>query len=445
MTGDMRALAVVALGAIAIAACGRPALVPGVPSSAGGSTGGGAGGAGNAAGAGSVAGAGSAAGAGVAVAGAGGSDSVPAPPGDTTANPRFVFVSSQVYQGGALGGLEGADAKCQALASAAGLPGTYQAWLGDLTGSPSTRFRRDGGPFRLVGGELVAESWRALTTGPLHHAIDRTETGGPPPETMGCGWTGGVWTDTAMQGFTSSGAGNCSNWSDSNATGAGCGLMRSQTQWTGAVGGAQCHFAAAIYCFEQDGPDLGAGDAGAPETAVTADAGAPPSPKTVFVTSQAYTGDLGGLAGADAKCQALAAAAGLPGTYFAWVSDFFGSPSTRFSRAGRPYRLVDGSVVADDWKALTSGTLRHAIDLTETGGAPPMTASCSPLDSGALVWTDTSPDGSFGGEGYSCGDWTDAFGDGSSLGLSSDALTSWTLHCVPIRCAANAALYCFEQ
>ena len=42
--------------------------------------------------------------------------------------------------------------------------------------------------------------------------------------------------------------------------------------------------------------------------------------KRVFVTSANYTGDLGGLVGADSKCQALADSAGLDGNYKAWLS-----------------------------------------------------------------------------------------------------------------------------
>ena len=50
-----------------------------------------------------------------------------------------------------------------------------------------------------------------------------------------------------------------------------------------------------------------------------------PSPTTlptykVFNSSTSYNGNLGGLTGADAKCQSRAAAAGLTGTYKAWLS-----------------------------------------------------------------------------------------------------------------------------
>ena len=51
--------------------------------------------------------------------------------------------------------------------------------------------------------------------------------------------------------------------------------------------------------------------------------------KRAFVTSQLYNGNMGGLAGADARCQGLADAVGLPGTYRAWLSSATESPSTR--------------------------------------------------------------------------------------------------------------------
>ena len=43
--------------------------------------------------------------------------------------------------------------------------------------------------------------------------------------------------------------------------------------------------------------------------------------KLVFTTSASYAGDLGGLAGADAKCAQSASTAGLDGTFVALLSD----------------------------------------------------------------------------------------------------------------------------
>jgi len=42
---------------------------------------------------------------------------------------KRVFVSSTIYSGGQIGNAAGGDTKCQSLAQAAGLTGTYKAWL----------------------------------------------------------------------------------------------------------------------------------------------------------------------------------------------------------------------------------------------------------------------------------------------------------------------------
>jgi hypothetical protein len=69
--------------------------------------------------------------------------------GGGLANARTVFVTSQVYDTN-LDGLQGADLKCQTLATAAGLKGRYKAWLSDSTASPSTRFVKSKGPYKLM-------------------------------------------------------------------------------------------------------------------------------------------------------------------------------------------------------------------------------------------------------------------------------------------------------
>ncbi len=61
---------------------------------------------------------------------------------------------------------------------------------------------------------------------------------------------------------------------------------------------------------------------------------ADPNEKTVFVTKASFKSNLGGLTGADDKCQAEAddPASIVPsGTYLAWLSDGTDSPDTRFT------------------------------------------------------------------------------------------------------------------
>jgi hypothetical protein len=173
--------------------------------------------------------------------------------------------------------------------------------------------------------------------------------------------------------------------------------------------------------------------------------------RRVFVTSQVFTGDLGGLTGADAKCQTLADAAGLGGTYMAWLSDLTGDPQTRMSHDGLPYVLADGvTVVASDWAQLTSGGLQHAIDTTELlGPAPIGSAQCDDIFPSPTVWTNTQWDGTLFDVGETCNSWSGGVGP-SAWGHADLSGLSWTLHCngggVPVlSCANTAALYCFEQ
>jgi hypothetical protein len=56
-------------------------------------------------------------------------------------------------------------------------------------------------------------------------------------------------------------------------------------------------------------------------------------PKRVFVSGSKWNGNLGGLAGADAKCQQAADAAGLGGTFRAWISDDATSASSRLTHS----------------------------------------------------------------------------------------------------------------
>lgn len=159
----------------------------------------------------------------------------------------------------------------------------------------------------------------------------------------------------------------------------------------------------------------------------------------VFVTSSLQASNLGGLAGADAICQNRASAAGLPGTYLAWLSNASASPSTRFTQATVPYVLVNGSTVADNWSDLTSGSLNHAINITETGGD-----STGPNIS---VWTNTLITGAASSvaSSGSCDNWTSASNAIAGwVGDSTSTVGGWTNHSSR-PCDPQRRLYCFQQ
>ncbi len=173
--------------------------------------------------------------------------------------------------------------------------------------------------------------------------------------------------------------------------------------------------------------------------------------KNVFVTSERHTGDFGGITGADAFCQSLANTAGLSGTYYAWLSDSTTSPNLRFSQASVPYRLVDGTTIANNWTDLTDGTLQHPINLDEYGNAAVSN----------MVFTFTMVDGSAGlfqsptsncyGDDCHCNNWTNANGQGtttpgSGVGQTSKIDDDWTDYSFYNGCGPTGQpIYCFEQ
>lgn len=161
--------------------------------------------------------------------------------------------------------------------------------------------------------------------------------------------------------------------------------------------------------------------------------------KTVFITSTSHTGNLGGLAGADAICQARADAAGLSGTYKAWLSDATTAARDRLTHAVVPYVLVDGTRIAGDWDDLVDGLLDNPIQLTETG------------ETAGLVraWTATQASGDRDLAFFTCANWmsddnASVFG---SRGQATGKDSSWSLWLSgDIPCSSEAQrLYCFQQ
>lgn len=164
-----------------------------------------------------------------------------------------------------------------------------------------------------------------------------------------------------------------------------------------------------------------------------------PPPKKVFVTSQRYTGELGGLFGADAICQTLAdnATPVLTGTYKAWLSDGTTSATSRLTHHPGPYVRVDGVRIADNWDDLTDGALQNPIEITENGETPLLYF---------IVWTNTKIDGTVFSSLDHCSDWTtssDSYWAAYGYFLETDS--AWTTFASGGACSWVMRLYCFEQ
>ncbi len=170
--------------------------------------------------------------------------------------------------------------------------------------------------------------------------------------------------------------------------------------------------------------------------------------RIAFVTSELFDGNLGGVAGADGHCQRLAEAAGLAGSYRAWLSDGQSSPSTRFDRSSSAYVLVDGTVIADSYTDLTDGALDNPMTLTELGTPAPAAFdnSCAG-GTPTIFWSSTAANGGAIPVPPSnrCQDWTSTQGSANWGNAALFNETSWSQWCSGGTCAWHTPLHCFQQ
>lgn len=172
--------------------------------------------------------------------------------------------------------------------------------------------------------------------------------------------------------------------------------------------------------------------------------------RRVFATSAMYHGNLDqkndnpgflhGLELADFRCNTLAAGAGLPGNYKAWLSDDDSSPATRFdtSFSGR-YRLVSAGfpIIAHAWQDLIDSHLDHPINADETG---------KPVLGNA--WTNTFPNGTQITPTDHCKNWTyiNELGElYTTIGWTAVEDYKWSMVSTSSVCSNIQHLYCFED
>lgn len=205
-------------------------------------------------------------------------------------------------------------------------------------------------------------------------------------------------------------------------------------------------------------PPSPAKDATADETSTSPedDGGTPVKPegRVVFVSSETFNGNLGGVAGADEKCQLLATNAQLEGTFRAIVTGS-GSEETVGSRFGAGTDADKKGLVLVNIKS-DALALNYGALLTDGPGAPILytergntvfpqvpdggNASCAP---GAIVWTNTNSNGTADGND-NCNDWQND-GSGTQGRVGSALSKSQWLSACAISCNAKARLYCGQQ
>jgi hypothetical protein len=151
----------------------------------------------------------------------------------------------------------------------------------------------------------------------------------------------------------------------------------------------------------------------------------------VFASSEKYLGSLGGLYGADQKCQALAMDAGLPGVFIAWLSSADSLALDRLPDAGFVL-LNDRKVVLSKFDLVSGKNLLTGINMTEKG---------EELTGYEPVWTGTGKDGSLT---KTCYNWMG--GDNVAKGgVAGEIDLNWTDSWQTSSCGDfKARLYCFQ-
>ncbi len=155
------------------------------------------------------------------------------------------------------------------------------------------------------------------------------------------------------------------------------------------------------------------------------------------MTNAMFNGNLGGLAGADAKCADAASQAGLTGSFKAWLSTSGGTPLSRFTQSTVPYVLTNGVQIASNWADLVDGVIDNPINVSATGQT---------IASG-FAWTNTTSAGSakFANPSLSCSGFTQAFAsDPGPVGINVGTLQAWTDHSTRT-CNLSSHLMCFQQ
>ncbi len=335
-------------------------------------------------------------------------------------------------------GVAAGDAVCQARATAAGLSGTYKAWLSDSTTDAYCHVQGFTGTISGTNPNcgqatlpVTAGPWVRTDGYPFAPTIDKLINNGQVYAPVRYDETGTLvtnffyFTGTASNGTAT--ANTCSDWTDSNSSNTTFGSSDGTTYFWTSYSDTGCSVTDHLLCFQTG--------TGGSLPALTP----PASAKKVFVTSLTYNGNLGGVAGGDTICQTLATAASIPhaANFKAWLSDSTNSAIdnvTVGATTDGPFYRLDGVKIADNKAALinTATTpLFTAITRDETGAY-----------NSNSVWTGTSSTGVLV-TSSSCGDWTSSSGFGTS-GIEVESNSGWTTWS-SVLCSGNAALYCFED
>ena len=331
--------------------------------------------------------------------------------GSGSDTPNLVFVSSQTIVPASLGGASAADALCTSLATHAGHPGHYVAWLGTSTESATERIGGSARGWVRPDGRPFADTLVDIALGHVWYPLRLTENGDDLAET-GSASDLVVVTGTNADGTT--GADTCGDYTMQMIAGVQAGLADDAPFGWNSNMGAACTSAVRLYCFGVDHT--------VPVSLV------PEATRVAFVSvSQASGG--AGLSAFDKICFDEALNVNLPGTFHAALATTSSPALGRLVMPG-PWVRPDGVTAID-----ANGKLIAPIEIAADGS----TVASNVDWCGATSLTTKAP-----GAAASCFDWTQSDG---TQGLSGNHSRSGSegFGGIPNSCINPMGVYCLQD
>jgi len=331
--------------------------------------------------------------------------------------PNLAFVTSTSHTG-ALGGLAGADAICQARAQAASLPGTFKAWLSTADVNAIDRLGSASGWVR-IDGKPVAQTPRDVGDGNFYYPIRLDERGRDVPNSVV------AFTGTTFHGEVHPDAGHCRSWTSAAMTDTGAGGLPSAGSTMFEIYFySACNQESRLYCFQTDH-----------RATLTRPA---QTGRIAFTSNQEWHSG-GGVASADRICQDEADGNGLPGTYLALLATSGASAASRFDTSGPPWRRVDGVRVTD--------TAAEFFTTTTFDAPPNVSADGHTYYGNFAVWSGAGNMGAAGTQLSTCNNWTTAAANASVKGgVVGTTGTATVFGSYPMMCDAGYAhLVCMQR
>lgn len=328
------------------------------------------------------------------------------------AAPNLAFVTSTQYTAGDIGGLAGADAKCQQHADAAALDGTFVAWLSlpgqdarDRIGQVSGWVRPDGLP--------VAGDKQQLVDGHFYYPALLDENGSDATPAF-------IWTGT-LDGGTADTFDDCDGWSANASDGfAVVGELGAGSGWWTNYSILACNEQGRLMCLGVDHQwDLTV---------------QPTEGRLVFV-SNGLLPPTAGRAGADMMCQNEANGAGRDGTFLALLAVNGEAPADRFDIGGPAWVRADGIPV-----------FRQGDPFGPTLATPLLYDAMGNPSSLAIGWAGAYGVFEAGSNETNCTNWTATTGLAGMFNLFHISWQGWALGGGSDECAqVGYSVVCLEQ